>query len=69
MKTFHHDGIVYKISSFSGVNHNCVGVHIDHDAVRIINTNDVTQRAAFTHAEWAAFIEGIKQNEFNLKDN
>lgn len=66
MKTFRCDDIEYKISTFSGANHNCVGVQIDRDAVRIINTNDVTQKASFTHAEWAAFISGVKHNEFDL---
>lgn len=69
MKTFHHDEIEYKISSFSGENHNCVGIQIDSEAVRIINTNDVSQRCAFTHAEWAAFVRGVKRNEFDLPGN
>lgn len=66
MKTFHHDEIEYKISSFSGESHNCVGVQIAPEAVRIINTNDVSQKATFTHAEWTAFVNGIKHNEFDL---
>jgi hypothetical protein len=69
MKTFEHDGIVYQISSFSGANHNCVGVEIGNNSVRIINTNDPTQRGTFTHAEWEAFVSGVKKNEFDLKSN
>lgn len=68
MKTFKYDGIVYQISSYSGENHKCVGVSIESDAVRIINTNHPDQKGVFTHDEWEAFIQGVKENEFNLKN-
>jgi hypothetical protein len=67
MKTFTHEGITYEISSFSGSGHNCVGVNIAAESIRIINTNHPNRQATFTEEEWNAFIAGAKAGEFDLK--
>jgi len=54
-------------SSFSGVSHSCVGVSISPNDVAVINTNKEDTIVTFTHDEWAAFVKGVKNNEFDLK--
>lgn len=54
-------------SSFSGANHSCVGVSISEKDVAVINTNTQDVLVNFTFEEWRAFIEGVKNNEFEIK--
>jgi hypothetical protein len=46
----------------------CVGVEIDADEVRVVDTKDGGSGPAltFTHMEWRAFLAGIRANEFDL---
>lgn len=53
-------------SSFCANCENCVGVAIEGDAVFVTNTTTPGTVTKFTHAEWAAFVAGVKQGEFDL---
>jgi hypothetical protein len=45
----------------------CVAVKIDTDSVKVRDTKDVkSPTLTFTHAEWDAFIGGVKLGEFDL---
>ena len=60
-------GKKFKKSIASGKNHSCVGVCIEDDAIFTINTNDLSQGIIeYSHKEWAAFINGAKNGEFDL---
>lgn len=51
-------------SSFSNVIE-CVEVNIGPNEVLVRNSNDRTGPfVAFTHQEWAAFVEGVRNGEF-----
>ncbi|MFC5139519.1 DUF397 domain-containing protein [Actinomycetospora rhizophila] len=43
----------------------CVGVAIEGDAVRVVDTKS-SAALRFTPAEWAAFVAGVKAGEFDL---
>jgi len=60
------NGREFHKSSFSGSGHNCVGVSIQNDSVAVINTNTKKEMITFTHDEWKAFIQGVKNSEFEL---
>ncbi|QAZ66053.1 DUF397 domain-containing protein [Solidesulfovibrio carbinolicus] len=65
-KTLKSHGKTFKISSFSGSGHNCVGVSINNDMISVINTNTKDSIIDFTKDEWSAFIAGVKNSEFDL---
>lgn len=44
----------------------CVGVAIEGESVHVTNTTAPGPVASFTHAEWAAFVAGVKNGEFDL---
>jgi len=45
----------------------CVAVRIDDESVQVRDTKDEdSPTLKFTHAEWDAFIQGVKKNEFDL---
>lgn len=58
----------FKKSSFSGEDHNCVGVSFGNNNVAIINTNTKKEMIIFTYKEWEAFILGVKNNEFDANN-
>ena len=60
------NGLEFHKSSFSGSGHSCVGVSIQNDGVAVINTNTKKEMVTFTHGEWKAFIQGVKNSEFEL---
>ncbi|WP_243741639.1 DUF397 domain-containing protein [Actinomycetospora succinea] len=43
----------------------CVGVAIDGDEVRVVDTKS-SEALQFTPAEWTAFVAGVKAGEFDL---
>lgn len=56
----------WKVSSYTGTN-NCVEVRKAGERIEVRNTKDRdggTQ--SYTKAEWLAFLNGVKQNEFDL---
>ena len=60
----------YKKSSFSHYEKFCVGVNINKNGVKIINTkSDDDKFLEFTHAEWEAFVLGVKNGEFDINTN
>ena len=58
-------GIKFKKSSFTR-RRLCVGVSIKKDKVMVTNTTRKQPIVEFTHEEWIAFINGVKNNEFDL---
>jgi hypothetical protein len=57
----------YRISSFCSLG-NCVEVGRSTDGTVVVrDTKDRAQQAlAFTDAEWAAFVAGVKAGEFDF---
>lgn len=45
----------------------CVGVAIDQDEVRVVDSKSA-ESLRFTSAEWAAFVAGVKAGEFDLPE-
>ena len=68
-KTF--PNAVFRKSSASGQfdgNSNCVEVAFVTDAIGVRDSKNRAQTPLqFTHSEWAAFIQGVKAGEFDLK--
>jgi hypothetical protein len=60
------DDIIFRKSSFCGFDNYCVGVNISKDNVFITNTNDPECVIKFSIAEWISFINGVKNNEFEV---
>ena len=58
----------FKVSSFSPVGKMsfCAGVCIEGDQVFVVNTNTRGPVLEFSRAEWSAFIDGVKNGEFDL---
>lgn len=56
----------FRKSSFCANCANCVGVSIEADAVYVTNTTTPGVVTTFTHAEWQAFVAGVKQGEFDV---
>jgi len=60
------NGQKFRKSTFSGKQHNCVGVSMNEDSVLVVNTKTKKEIVSFTHDEWKAFIAGVKNDEFEL---
>lgn len=60
-------GIRWHISSHSGGNDDCVEVGVDDDGSRKVRNSKRRGGAVvnFTPSEWAAFIRGVKDGEFD----
>ncbi len=57
----------WRTSSRSGSSGNCVEVAITDDGVAVRDTKDRGKPPhLYTHAEWAAFVGGVKDGEFDL---
>jgi hypothetical protein len=60
-------GAQWRKSSRSGSTGNCVEVAITDDGVAVRDTkNRSKQPHIYSRAEWAAFIDGVKDGEFDL---
>lgn len=56
---------MFKKSSFCG-NSTCVEVSIDRDVVRVRDSKvEASAELVFDSAEWAEFVRGVKNNEFD----
>ena len=57
----------FRTSSWSKNNpKTCVSVAITPNGVAVRNSNDRTKKTVvFTNEEWAAFVEGVKHDEFD----
>ncbi|GLZ50370.1 hypothetical protein Acsp06_65550 [Actinomycetospora sp. NBRC 106375] len=56
----------FHISSFC-TDGSCVGVALDQDEVRVVDTKSADGAPLrFTAEEWAAFVAGVKAGEFDL---
>ena len=61
------EGVVFKKSSHStSGGGKCVGVSIQNDCVKVINTKTKGKVVEFTNEEWEAFISGVKEGEFDI---
>jgi len=60
-------GARWKTSSRSSGSGQCVEVAITDEGVAVRDTKDRGKPPhVFTHAEWAAFVGGVKDGEFDL---
>lgn len=56
----------YKKSTFSG-NCGCVEVGVTEDTVYVRDSKDTSKPPhVFTRREWQAFLDGVRNNEFDL---
>ena len=61
------DKLNWKTSSRSGSAGNCVEVAVTDTAVYVRDTKDRSKAPhVYTHAEWDAFIGGVRDGEFDL---
>ncbi|MDD7941524.1 DUF397 domain-containing protein [Actinomycetospora lutea] len=56
--------MIVRTSSFC-TDGSCVGVALDQDEVRVVDTKS-SEALRFTPAEWSAFVAGVKAGEFDL---
>lgn len=71
MKTFKLQGIKFRISSFSNIDPVpfCVAAGQTQEGsvvVRRSQDSDSAKALVFTKEEWAAFVKGVKANEFDF---
>ncbi len=67
MKTVAFRDDEFRKSSRCGWSNSCVEVAIRSNAVAVRNTKDPSKAiVVFTPKEWAAFIAGVKNDEFGL---
>jgi hypothetical protein len=60
---------MWRKSSFSFSNSNCVEVDTDGPAVAVRDTKDRTGPVlSFTPGEWLAFLAGVRNGEFDLPE-
>ncbi|MGK5677743.1 DUF397 domain-containing protein [Actinoplanes sp. URMC 104] len=58
---------VWRTSSKSSSSGQCVEVMVTDDAVLVRDSKDRSKPPhAYTHGEWAAFVGGVKDAEFDL---
>jgi hypothetical protein len=58
---------VWRTSTRSGGNGDCVEVAITDDGVAVRDTKDRSKPPhIYTHSEWEAFTGGVKDGEFDL---
>ena len=58
---------IFKKSSFCHTDSCCVEIaHDDTGNVLIRHTEEPNQLLTFSPREWQAFIQGVKQNEFDI---
>ncbi len=57
-----------KASASGGNGGQCVEVMVTDDAVKVRDTKDAGAGPVhrYTHAEWSAFVDGVKKGEFDL---
>ncbi|MFA5933703.1 MAG: DUF397 domain-containing protein [Candidatus Paceibacterota bacterium] len=61
------DGFRTSSQTYITVRRTCVSVKINEDSVQIRDTKDSSKTTLkFNHAEWKAFIAGVKKGEFDL---
>jgi hypothetical protein len=61
------DSLPWKTSTRSGTNGNCVEVAVTADTIYVRDTKDRSLSPhSYTRAEWAAFVDGVKDGEFDL---
>lgn len=61
------EALPWKTSTRTGANGNCVEVALTDDAIYVRDTKDRSVPPfKYTRAEWAAFIGGVKDGEFDL---
>ena len=61
------DDGVYRKSSFSRIITWCVEASLEGNTVRVRDSKDrELMPLTFNHAEWDAFIKGVKAGEFDL---
>jgi len=58
---------VWRTSTRSGGNGDCVEVAITDEGVAVRDTKDRSKPPhVYTHREWAAFVGGVRDGEFDL---
>jgi hypothetical protein len=61
------NGYFVAMGSPGSWNDKCVGVKIETDKVKVIDTKQKDSPVLeFDHEEWKIFINGVKNNEFDL---
>ncbi len=70
IKKFRTKDSDFKLSKWSKNNpKTCVAVAIKKEGVAVRNSNDELKNTLFfSHAEWKAFVMGVKSNEFDVPE-
>jgi hypothetical protein len=59
--------VVWRKSTASGANGDCVEVAFTNDSVYLRNSRTTSDSLlTFSHSEWAAFLTGVYRGEFDL---
>ena len=56
----------FKKSSFSEGQYRCVEVAIANDKILVRHSKEQKETLSFTFDEWNAFLQGVKNKEFDL---
>ncbi len=56
-------------SSFTGALPTCVDVAVTPTEVLVRHSNGQGPTLHYTHPEWAAFLAGVRNNEFDLPED